>query len=274
MLLGYNTNGWAHHALDDALQMLAELGYGAVAITPDVHHLPPFGTTAAELRRARARLEQLGLAVVVETGARYVLDPRRKHRPNLLEADPAGRRERLRFLVRCAEMAAELGAEVVSIWSGHRPEETADADAWGLLLGGVEELCDHAQRLGVRVAMEPEPGMWLESLAQWERLRAALPHPALGLTLDTGHVPCTETLSPAEAVRRFRGDLLNVHLDDGRNGVHDHLQIGEGELRWPEILSALEGWRGIASVELSRHSHDAPRAAAVALRRLREAAGG
>ena len=269
MLIGYNTNGFAHHALDDALEILAELGYGAVAITPDVHHLPPFTTSGAELRRVRARLESLGLAVVVETGARYVLDARRKHRPNLLEADAEARRVRSDFLRRCAEMAGEIGASAISIWSGQKPEGTSAHEADRYLAEGVAALCGAAAALGVRVAMEPEPGMWVETLAQWERLRDAVAHPALGLTLDTGHVPCTESISTAEAIERHRSELLNVHLDDVRNGVHDHLQIGEGELPWPEVMRALAGFAGVASVELSRHSHDAPRAAAAAIERLR-----
>jgi L-ribulose-5-phosphate 3-epimerase len=270
--LGYNTNGFAHHRLDDALAITAELGYRAVALTPDANHLPPDTTTDADLRALRRRLEALGLAVVVETGARYVLDPRRKHRPTLLDAEPGARARRLDFLVRCAEMAAALGGDVVSIWSGALPPETEPHDAWRFLHDGVARLCERVAPLGVRVAFEPEPGMLVESLAQWGALRDAVAAPNLGLTLDVGHVPCTEAVAADAAIRRHAGELLNVHLDDSRGGVHEHLQIGEGELDWAAIVRALVevGFTGVASLELSRHSHAAPAAAREAMARLAE----
>lgn len=269
MKIGYNTNGFAHHRLEDAIQILAELEYEAVAITPDVHHLPPFATSRSELAAIRKRLEDAGLAAVIETGARYVLDPRRKHRPNLLDRDPSGRKTRLAFLIRCAEMAIEIGAGCVSIWSGQRPPETGEEEAREFLLEGVRSLCEVASRLGVRVAFEPEPGMWIESLHQWEWLRDTVRHPSLGLTLDTGHVPCTESITPQDAISLYRKDLINVHLDDVRGRVHEHLQIGDGELQWRSILHALAGLDLVASLELSRHSHDAPGAAALAMQRLK-----
>ena len=34
--LGYNTNGLAHHRLDDALALLADSGYEGIALTLDV----------------------------------------------------------------------------------------------------------------------------------------------------------------------------------------------------------------------------------------------
>ena len=271
--LGYNTNGFAHHRLDDALHIISELGYGAVALTPDANHLPPDRATLAELRAMRALLERLDLAVVVETGARYVLDPRRKHHPTLLDADAANRERRFAFLERCAQIAAELGGDTVSLWSGIPEPHVARDDAWRVLVEGVRRLCDRVAPLGIQVAFEPEPGMLVESLAQWERLRDAVTAPNFGLALDVGHVPCTETISAGDAIRRYGEWLRTVHLDDSRNGVHEHLQIGEGQLDWVDIMRALRSveYAGVASVELSRHSHAAPVAAREAIERLEEA---
>ena len=271
--IGYNTNGFAHHRLEDALHVIAELGYRAVALTPDANHLPPDHTTDAELRITRALLDRLGLAVVIETGARYVLDPRRKHRPTLVDADAADRARRLDFLERCARIAAELGADTISLWSGVPPAEVSPDDAWRFVAEGVSRLHERISPLGVRIAFEPEPGMLVSSLADWERLRDATSLADLGLALDVGHVPCTERISAGDAIRRHGAALRTVHLDDTRGGVHEHLQIGDGELDWPDIMRALTEVRfaGIASVELSRHSHAAPEAAKVALERLEAA---
>ena len=268
--LGYNTNGFAHHRLDDALHIMAELGYRAVALTPDANHLPPDTTTPADLRALRALLERLDLAVVVETGARYVLDPRRKHRPTLLDRDAADRERRLAFLARCAEIAVELGGDTVSLWAGVPAPEVARDDAWRFLVDGVAALCRRVEPLGVQVAFEPEPGMLVETLAEWDALRDAVSAPNLGLALDVGHVPCTESISAGDAIRRYGAQLRTVHLDDTRGGVHEHLQLGEGELDWPDIGRALREARfaGIAAFELSRHSHAAPQAARDAIARF------
>lgn len=270
MRLGYNTNGFAHHRLSDAIEIIAELGYRAVAITPDVHHLPPSETTAGELRELRRTLEALDLAPVIETGARFVLDPRRKHRPTLVEASSELRERRLDMLGQCARIAADLGAPQLSVWSGALPAGENEDEGWKRLEDGVSRLCDLAEELGVGVAFEPEPGMLVQSMADWERLRGRVTHTALGLTLDVGHVRCTESYGPEEAIARYATDLHNVHLDDMRRGVHDHLQIGEGELDFGAIMAALReaAYAGVASVELSRHSHAAVDAARTARERL------
>ena len=42
MKLGYNTNGLGSHRLEDAIALVGELGYQALAITIDHHALDPY----------------------------------------------------------------------------------------------------------------------------------------------------------------------------------------------------------------------------------------
>jgi len=124
----YGTNGLTDLRLDDALSLLADLGYDGVGLTLDHMHLDPFAPDlAARTRRLARRLDELGLGVTLETGARYVLDPRRKHGPSLLDPDPEQRARRVDLLIRAVRVAEELGAHAVHCFSGVLPKERSGA---------------------------------------------------------------------------------------------------------------------------------------------------
>jgi sugar phosphate isomerase/epimerase len=269
---GYGTNGFANHRLTDALALLADLGYEGVALTLDHHHLDPYADgLARRVAATAARLDELGLAVMVETGARYLLDPRRKHAPTLMDDERA---VRLDFLCRALTIGADLGAEAVSCWSGIRPPAVDPTTAWERLVSGCAQVTDAAERAGVPLGFEPEPGMLVQTIADWARLHSALgAPPAFGVTLDIGHCRCLEPMSVPECVARVSPHLVNVQIDDMRRGAHEHLEFGAGEIDFPPVLRALAdvGYRGLVSVELPRHSHAAPTVAAQSLAFLRDA---
>jgi len=103
---GYGTNGFANHSLDDALAVIADLGYTGVALTLDHQHLDPFAADLPrQVDRVAGRLADLELGVVIETGARYLLDPWHKHSPTLLSHEPA---PRIDFLARALRIAADF----------------------------------------------------------------------------------------------------------------------------------------------------------------------
>lgn len=256
MRFAYNTNGAANHRLDDALGLIADAGYDGVALTLDIHHLDPFAADFAEQRRRFAhRLQALKLGCVVETGARFLLDARAKHEPTLVTADPAGRARRVEFLSRALEVAAETGADAMSFWAGVPKPGVDHADAMAWLRDGVEQVVRRAEALGATAALEPEPGMLIETADDW----AALDLPGLRLALDTGHCIVTGERDPAEAVRHFAAHLGTVSIEDMKRGVHIHLPFGEGDMDIPGILAALDaiGFDRLVCVELSRESHRA-----------------
>lgn len=267
----YNTNGLAHHRLDEAIDLVADLGYDGIAITPDVQHLDPRTATPRDVEAVAAHLRRRGLGVSVQTGARYVLDPRRKHRPNLLESDAAGRAVRAEFLVRCLDIARDLGAPVLSFWSGVAPTTEPERVLVARLADGCAEVAAAAAFRGVRAALEPEPGMLVETVAQFESLRLQIDSRAFGLAFDAGHAHCTGEGDPAAIIRAHRSDLFDLQIEDMRRGEHLHLAFGEGTLDAAPIVGALleTGYDGPVVVELSRDSHRAPVVAAAAIAHLR-----
>lgn len=171
----YNTNGTAHHRLDDAIDLISEAGYQGVALTLDIHHLDPFAENwLAEAQRVSSRLQRLGLGSVIETGARFLLDPKAKHEPTLVTGDAAGRARRIGFLKRAIDIGAVLHSEAVSFWAGVPKPGVDRADAQGWLREGLTEVVAYAAERNVVACLEPEPGMLIETLDDY----AALGSPA------------------------------------------------------------------------------------------------
>jgi sugar phosphate isomerase/epimerase len=274
LTFGYNTSGFAHHRLIDALTILRELGYDAVALTLDFAALNPFDAHLAEqVAEVRPWLQAFPHAGVIETGARFLLDIRRKHQPTLLSDDAADRQQRLDFLQRSIDLAADLDYRIVSFWSGRAATGTTESVCWQRLIDGCRRLADYAAERGVRLAFEPEPGMFVDTMDRFAELHARVGHPAFGLTIDIGHLVCLRETPIAPHLNRWRDWLWNVHIEDMRADVHDHLMFGEGEVDFAEVLPTLAeiGYAEGVYVELSRHSHDAVETARRSLAFLRGA---
>lgn len=270
MYFGYNTNGFAHHSPKDAIRVLRELGYDGVAITIDHHLLNPFHEEGLDERvwRMNTFLENLGVErTVIETGARYLLDPWRKHQPTLISPTEEERELRCNLIVFAMRVAGLLGSDAVSFWSGTATDEAPPTVLMDRLADECRKLCDLAAKENVRLAFEPEPGMFIDTMAKYEELAARVDHPRFGLTLDVGHLHCLGDVPIAKHIKRWKDRLWNVHIEDMRRGVHEHLMFGEGEIDFNEVFGALRtiDYQGGVFVELARHSHVAVETARQAL---------
>lgn len=261
MKLGYNTNGLAFHRWDDAIRLIAETGYESVAITVDHYCLNPFSSDLPQqLKKMKKLLEQFQLSSVIETGARFLLNPRAKHEPTLVSAAPAERAIRVDFLKRCVDLAASLESDAISFWAGQLKEEISREAALARLAEGCQEVIEYASEKQVKLAFEPEPDMLIETLNDYDELTNLIDHPCFGLTVDIGHLQCLGETPISELIAPYAHRIFNIHIEDMVYGVHDHLRFGEGEIDFHDVIVGLQriNYTGGIHVELSRHSHIAP----------------
>ena len=259
MRLGFSTNGIGDLAPLDALPILADLGYESLAITPDRHLLDPFSSgLAAETARWRKALDAASFGRVLETGARHLLDPLHKHEPTLVSPHRSDRDRRTDFLVRAIDLAVELGAPVVSLWSGMARDAADEETLWQRLTSGLGPSLDHAARRGIVLGFEPEPGMFVDTLARQAVLHERLGRPDhLRLTVDLGHLECMGERPAATLLASRATEIVNAHVDDMLACRHEHLPLGTGDVDFPPLLAALSaaGYAGGLHVELPRQSH-------------------
>lgn len=261
MRFGYNTNGTTGHRWEQAIELMAEIGYQSVAITVDHNCLDPFSPALRdEIERMRKLLQRLKMTNVIETGARFLLDTRRKHEPTLVSASPDERAIRIDFLKRCIQIARDLDSDAVSFWAGTVRDGASSEVAYQRLGEECRRVLDFAESLNVCLAFEPEPGMLVQTFEDYRRLRSLVDGPGFGLTVDIGHVHCIEDRPISELLMEWKDQIFNIHIEDMHRGIHDHLRFGEGSIDFAPVLSALSsiGYAGGIHVELSRHSHMAP----------------
>ena len=262
MKLGYNTNGLAHHRFADAVALLADNGYGAVAITPDVNWLDPYQDAVSlnqQLKETVKTLERFEMQCVMESGARYLINPCKKHDPTLMDADGQRRGLRIDYLKRLFMMAAECNATCFSFWAGRLDEQISQEQADQRLADGILEVLPLAEKLRVPIAFEPEPGMYIQTLDDFRRLDRLIQNGWFQLTVDLGHLHCLGEEPIADKIREIESSIINLHIEDMKPGVHEHLMFGEGTMDFQPIIQALHdiNYPFALCVELSRDSHRA-----------------
>jgi len=259
MLLGYGTNSIGDLDPLDAIPRLRDLGYRSLGITLDHQTIDPSAPgLPARVARWRSALADTGMACVVETGARHLLDPLHKHEPTLVTGDRAARRRRVEFLLRAVDVAVDLGAACVSLWSGVVRDAADEEAIWNRLSGGLTPVLEHAAGRGMPLGFEPEPGMAVDTLARYGQLLERLGRPGhLGLTVDIGHMECMGEWPLGDVLRPWAGRVVNVHVDDMLACRHEHLPLGLGTVCFPPVLAVLDacGYTGGLHVELPRQSH-------------------
>jgi sugar phosphate isomerase/epimerase len=272
--LAFSTNAYLKYSFTEAVTRLARIGYAGVEIMADVPHAWPACLLEEQKQAIRSALTRngLGIANVNAFMMNAISDPRQRYwHPSWIEPDPHYRRIRIDHTRRALTLARELGAPCITTEPGG-PVEPGESwtRALKLFVEALKPVAEHAEKEGVLLLIEPEPGLLVETADQFLELMQHLDSPAVGLNFDIGHFYCVGD-DPAATVPHLARYIRHFHLEDiAATRVHHHLIPGEGAIDFAGVFRAIRAldYRGWVTIELYPYVDDPDEAARVARERI------
>ena len=135
------------------------------------------------------------------------------------------------------------------IWN---QEVIPPAEQWRIGVEHCRRLAEHADALGVQIALELEP-FPLSLLNNVDRMRQFIDdvdHPALAANIDVSHLQLAR-VAPEE-LRQLKGKAIHVHISDCDGARHGDLPPGRGVVEFEPYLREIKdlGIDGAVSIEL------------------------
>jgi sugar phosphate isomerase/epimerase len=274
MKLAFSTNAYLKFSFPEAVRRLAKIGYAGVEIMADVPHAWPAYLLQEQKQAIRDALacNKLAISNVNAFMMNAINDRRQKYwHPSWIEPDVNYRHIRVDHTIRALTLARELGAKCITTEPGGPVEQGASwSAALGLFVEMLKPVIDHAEKEGVLLLIEPEPGLLIETADQFLELMQHIDSPAVGLNFDIGHFYCVKD-EPAVTVPRLARYTRHYHLEDiAATRVHHHLVPGEGAIDFADTLKAIKatGYSGWITIELYPYVDDPDPAARTAYERV------
>src|SRR5208337_2125295 len=275
MQFAFSTNAYLKFPFAEAVRRLAAIGYTGIEIMADVPHAWPACLPEEQKQGIRQALAEHKLAIsnVNAFMMNAISDPRQQYwHPSWIEPDRHYRRIRIDHTIRSLTLARELGAPCITTEPGGPVEPGGSwSAALKLFVEGLQPVAEHAEKQGVLLLIEPEPGLLIETADQFLELMQHVDSPAIGLNFDIGHFYCVKD-DPAPTVHRLAPYIRHFHLEDiAATRVHHHLIPGEGAIDFTAVFQAIRqiGYDGWITVELYPYVDNPDDAARTALERLR-----
>jgi sugar phosphate isomerase/epimerase len=251
MIFGYSTNAFVKFSLFEAIEKIARLGFKGVEIMGDRPHLYPPDFDEGELARLNKllldnnlRVTNLNSFTLFAVGDTYL--------PSWIEPDKERREIRIRHTVDSLKVAKTLACENISIPPGGPLNGMSRKEAMALFYEGLERVIPMAEELDIKLLVEPEPDLMIETTDQFLEFIREVKSDAVGINFDIGHFYCAGE-EPQKSFEILYEWVGHVHLEDiAPDRTHNHLIAGLGAISFREVLQTMAnlGYSGDISLEL------------------------
>ena len=220
-----STHNWMRaEPLETTVRRIKQYGYESIEISGE--------PTQYDTGETRALLQETGMrcwgAVTLTLGER-----------NLAAKDEGQRARSVDYVKSVITMVSELEGEIVTLVPATVGKVVPDGtpeEEWGWVVDATKECFDHAQKKGVRIAVEPLNRFetyFFNRCAQALALADAV-SPDCGVCLDAFHLNIEES-DIYEAIRLAGNRLFDFHVAD-----NNRFAAGLGHLDWPKIVGTLK----------------------------------
>jgi myo-inositol catabolism protein IolH len=226
-------------------RVVAEHGYEFIELSPRDDFLPFFLHPRADRHSIAAFKRELDAAGVRISS---VLPLYRWAGP-----DEEERQAAVRYWKRALQITVDLGCDVMNSEFNGRPEQASLSEAqWWK---SMEELLPVFEREGVRLRLEPHPDDFVEDGLVAVDMVRGVDSPLVSFLYCAPHT--FHQGGNMTQIMEYAGDLLTqVHVADSFDHrvpnryilnppgtparIHQHLDVGQGEVNWDEFFSTLE----------------------------------
>jgi sugar phosphate isomerase/epimerase len=242
MKLGLINSAWAQAGRDTAygIRKTKELGFDTIDIFAD-----PLDLDVIERRRIKRECDAAGLPIVsiacVAVG--------------LVDFNPSVQRFSLDRARAYLDLAYEYEARNVLLVIGEyiwNQEVIPPAEQWNTAVTNCQALARHAERLGLKIALElePFPLSLVNNVETMVRFLDDVNHPSFQANIDISHL-CLSRVAPEE-LRRLKGRAAHVHISDCDGKKHGDLPPGLGVVDFGPYLQEIKNLQidGSVSIEL------------------------
>ena len=253
MKLAYSTNAFKRYSLNEAIRMIAEIGYEGIELLCDSPHAYPPIFQDKEIHSFKNQIAKFRL-VISNLNAFTLYSISDVYHPSWIEDDKVSRELRITHTINCIKLAKKIGAKNLSTEPGGpvMGRKTNMKYLEKLFMEGLNRVVPIAEEENIKILIEPEPNLLLENSNQFLNFIKNFSTENVGLNFDIGHFYCVGE-DPTEIIYKLSEYIEHFHLADiASNRIHNHLIPGEGSINFRSVFKAIEGigYKGFVTVEL------------------------